>query len=137
MQPTNERILWKRTLDGLYHATFPKHVSVNNLVKMWAEIFNDYAEHFAGAGPLLILIDGSRVEQYDMEAMAITTLHVVPGNADVRVAIHSRSAQYINASTIYFRAHLMPQNMHYFDTATLARSWLNEILDRYNRSTHT
>lgn len=133
---TNETITWKRTLDGLYHTTFPKHMTVKNLVTMWAEIFNDYSEHFAGGGPLLIIADGSHVEQYDDEAISIASLHVIPGNTEALVAIHSRSPQYVKSSNDFFRTHIMPQNMRYFENESEAKIWLSKTLDKYNRSLH-
>jgi hypothetical protein len=136
MEPKNETITWKRTLDGLYHATFPKHISVGNLVTMWAEIFNDYSEHFAGAGPLLIIVDGSKVEQYDEQAIMISNLHVVPGNTEALIAVHSRSPAYVQLSNTFFRTHPMPQNVRYFDNEATAKSWLEQTLDRYNKRFH-
>lgn len=136
MQQNYEKINWKRTLDGLYHATFPKHVGINNVVTLWAEIFNDFSEHFAGTEPLLIIIDGAQVQQYDEQAIAITNLHVIPGNTNALVAIHSRSPAYMNAATAYYHTHPVPQNLRYFDTEAAAKSWLSVVLDKYNRTIH-
>lgn len=136
MSYLNESTAWKRTLDGLYHATLPRQVTVSNAVTMWAEIFNDYSEHFAGAGPLLVILDGSRVENYDEKAISIASLHVIPNNTEALIAIHSRSPSYKKASDEFFHTHPMPENMRYFDDEATARHWLDTILQRYNSKPH-
>lgn len=136
MSYLNESTAWKRTLDGLYHVTLPKQVTVSNAVTMWAELFNDYSEHFAGAGPLLVILDGAHVESYDEKAISIASLHVIPNNTEALIAIHSRSPAYRKISDEFFRTHPMPENMRYFDDEASALHWLNIILDHYNSKIH-
>ncbi len=132
----NEITNWKRTLDGLYHITLPKQITVANAVDIWAQIFNDYSEHFAGAGPLLVIVDGSKVESYDERALSISSLHVIPNNTEALIAIHSRSPQYRKISNDFFRTHPMPNNMRYFDDELSARAWLELVLEDYNKRIH-
>lgn len=132
MTNENETIIWKRTLDGIYHIALPKRIEVTNLTATWSKIFNDYAEHFAGTGPLLALIDGSPVEYFDEKALSIAVLHIIPGNNDAIVAIHSRSPAYRKVTDSFFRDHPIPQNMHYFDDEQSAKLWLHKALDKYN-----
>jgi hypothetical protein len=136
MSYLNESTAWKRTLDGLYHAMLPKQITVSNAVNMWAQIFNDYSEHFAGADPLLVIIDGSQVESYDEKAISIASLHVIPNNTEALIAIHSRSSAYKTISNEFFKTHPMPENMRYFEDEASAHHWLDGALQQYNNRTH-
>lgn len=114
---------WVLDENNIYRLVYPKMLNVDNVIPILTELVKDYTKHQDRVGNFLILIDGSLVEKYELNALTAAIAKVQEW-MNGRVAVYNMSPYYKKLVEDYYTTHNKPLNVKYCESENEAKNWL-------------